>query len=93
LTNSNRLRFRVSNLGVADAPSTQKWDASMFTKTQNFLPGIPANDLMEEVTYPRFVNIDDDLLLTYRIGQSVFPSILPPVITQVVLPIPSSERA
>jgi hypothetical protein len=25
---------------------------------------------MKEVTYPRFVNIDDDLLLTYRIGQA-----------------------
>lgn len=25
---------------------------------------------MKEVTYPRFLNIDDDLLLTYRIGQA-----------------------
>jgi hypothetical protein len=56
-------------LGLADAPSTHTWDASEFTASQNFLPGIPANHLMKEVTYPRFVNIDDDLLLTYRIGQ------------------------
>lgn len=64
-----RLRYRISNLGVAGSASNQRWDASVFTETQNFLPGIASNELMNEVTYPRFINIDDDLLFTYRIGQ------------------------
>lgn len=69
----DQLRFRISKRGVANtatSATTAGWDASMFSETQNFLPGIPSNDLMREVTYPRFVNIDDDLLLTYRIGQA-----------------------
>lgn len=47
------------------------WNASLFSQTQDYLPGIAHNELMDEVTYPRFVNVDDDLLLTYRIGQYV----------------------
>lgn len=64
-----RLRFRISETGVAGKDGGGSWERSRFRETQDFLPGIPRNALMEEVTYPRFVNIDDDLLLTWRIGQ------------------------
>ncbi|KAE8452178.1 hypothetical protein EG329_001645 [Mollisiaceae sp. DMI_Dod_QoI] len=66
----NELKFRISDQTIAHNPSIHEWEASIFSKTQNSLPGIPANELMKEVTYPRFVNIENDLLLTYRIGQA-----------------------
>jgi hypothetical protein len=64
------LRFRISELGTAAISAKRSWDVSLFSSTQASLPGIPPNDLMKEVTYPRFVNIGEDLLLTYRIGQA-----------------------
>jgi hypothetical protein len=64
------LRFRISELGAAGTPAHSSWDATLFSSTQAFLPGIPPNNLTKEVTYPRFVNIEEDLLLTYRIGQA-----------------------
>lgn len=64
-----RLRFRISSLGAA-AVSAESWEISLFSLTLNALPGIPQSDLMKEVTYPRFMNMDDDLVLTYRIGQA-----------------------
>jgi hypothetical protein len=72
LTNTlARLRFRVSKPGAAALVSgVTTWETSLFNPTQDFLPGIPPNDLMKEVTYPRFVNLENDLLLTYRIGQA-----------------------
>jgi len=63
------LRFRVSKFSVGGNATNHQWAASIFTKTQNCLPVITSNDLMKEVTYPRFANIENDLLLTYRIGQ------------------------
>ncbi|CZR50792.1 uncharacterized protein PAC_00666 [Phialocephala subalpina] len=60
----------ISNQNLGHDPSRYPWDASVFSKTQNCLPGIPPNDLLKEVSYPRFVNIENDLLLTYRIGQA-----------------------
>jgi hypothetical protein len=68
-TDLGRLRFRISELGVAWKEGGGSWDEKSFGETQDFLPGIPRNELMEEVTYPRFVNVDDDLILTWRIGQ------------------------
>ena len=65
----DRLRFRISETDVARESPGKSWNSTLFTKTQGYLPGIPHNDIMKEVTYPRFVNVDDDLLLTYRIGQ------------------------
>jgi BNR repeat-containing family member len=70
LTKETRLRFRISKVGAAAAPFKFDWDASTFSSTQPSLPGIPSNDLMKVVTYPTFVNINDDLLLTYRIGEA-----------------------
>ena len=58
-----RLRFRISSLGAA-AVSAESWEISLFSLTLNALPGIPQSDLMKEVTYPRFMNMDDDLVLT-----------------------------
>jgi len=65
-----RLRFRISSLGVAGKEGGQ-WDESVFGPTQDFLPGLPRMDNMDEVTYPRFVNVGEDLLLSWRIGQCV----------------------
>ncbi|KAF8866422.1 hypothetical protein BDZ45DRAFT_667700 [Acephala macrosclerotiorum] len=66
----DELRYRISDQNMVHDPSKYPWDASNFSKTQNFLPGIPPNDLMKEVSYPRFVSVENDLLLTYRIGQA-----------------------
>ncbi|KAA8576511.1 hypothetical protein EYC84_006621 [Monilinia fructicola] len=69
----DRLRYRALRyLGGPERSleDPNAWDETLFSKTQDYLPGIAHNDLMDEVTYPRFVNIDDDLLLTYRIGQA-----------------------
>ncbi|KAF4625612.1 hypothetical protein G7Y89_g12552 [Cudoniella acicularis] len=68
------MRFRISKSGKSAETSHESWSTSEFTDTEDFLPGLPhneaMNELMKEVTYPRFVNIDKDLLLTYRIGQA-----------------------
>ncbi|KAM3065961.1 hypothetical protein ACMFMG_009816 [Clarireedia jacksonii] len=61
------LNFRIATTPVSE---NDTWDASMFSATQDHLPGLPHLELMDEVTYPRFVNVDDDLLLTYRIGEA-----------------------
>src|SRR5271154_6129547 len=66
-----RLRFRISEIGLAGKASGGRWEKERFGGTQDFLPGIPSTKLMEEVTYPRFVNVEDDLILTWRIGQYV----------------------
>ncbi|KUJ22481.1 uncharacterized protein LY89DRAFT_704198 [Mollisia scopiformis] len=66
----NELKFRISHQEIAHKPSKHQWDTSIFSKTQNSLPGLEVDDLMKEVTYPGFVNIGNDLLLTYRIGQA-----------------------
>lgn len=68
---SNRLKFRISHQGITHDPPRSQWNVSMFGKTQDFLPGLVKSDNMKEVTYPRFVVIEKDLLLTYRIGQWV----------------------
>lgn len=69
LLTDDSLRFRISDQNLAHSHSKYPWHASTFSKVQDFLPGIPSNDLLKEISYPRFVNIENDLLLTYRIGQ------------------------
>lgn len=59
----------MSRLGVASDPSSHAWEASLFTETRHCLPGIENDALLKEVTYPRFVNVGDDLLFTRRTGQ------------------------
>ncbi|RDL34554.1 uncharacterized protein BP5553_07682 [Venustampulla echinocandica] len=66
----DKLRFRISNPGEDIGGGNCSWTVSQFTKTQSFLPGVAPSDFTKEVTYPRFVNMDDNLLLTYRIGQA-----------------------
>ncbi|KAH6675648.1 hypothetical protein B0J14DRAFT_509127 [Halenospora varia] len=63
----DKLRFRSSIIGDGIDPT---WSTSRFTETRDFLPGLAHDELMDEVSYPRFVNVGDDLLLTYRIGQA-----------------------
>jgi hypothetical protein len=62
----SRLKFRIA---TTPASENDPWDASIFSPTQNYLPGLPHLEQMDEVTYPRFVNVHDDLLFTYRIGE------------------------
>ncbi|KAF5878527.1 putative dockerin type 1 protein [Botrytis fragariae] len=68
----DRLRFKILKRIDSEKHSKNSnvWNASLFSQTQDYLPGIAHNELMDEVTYPRFVNTGDDLLLTYRIGQA-----------------------
>ncbi|RAL63133.1 hypothetical protein DID88_004215 [Monilinia fructigena] len=68
----DKLRYRTLRyLGPEKfLEDSNTWDETLFSKTQDYLPGIAHNKLMDEVTYPRFVNMNDDLLLTYRIGQA-----------------------
>ncbi|OJD30280.1 dockerin type 1 [Diplodia corticola] len=64
------LRYRYSIQGLATHPTSHAWTAALFTTTSNTLPGLPHASYMDEVSYPRFVSVNDDLLLTYRIGQA-----------------------
>ncbi|KAH7364205.1 hypothetical protein BKA65DRAFT_572478 [Rhexocercosporidium sp. MPI-PUGE-AT-0058] len=66
----DELKFRMSKIGVAGDPSSHAWEASLFTEPRRYLPGIESEEVLKEVTYPRFVNVGDDLLLTYRTGQA-----------------------
>lgn len=60
--------------GVATSPETHKWEASLFSPTHNQLPGytrtgqLAIEKIFLETTYPRFIRVDNDLLLSYRIG-------------------------
>lgn len=66
------LRFRISKLGIASSPESHAWSPFLFSEIQDSLPGITRNkELFEEVTYPRFVNVGDDMLLSFRIGKFV----------------------
>ncbi|KAK1964112.1 hypothetical protein LY78DRAFT_748647 [Colletotrichum sublineola] len=68
------LHYRMSIPGVATNPATHEWKPSLFSPTHNQLPGytrsgqLGIEKLFLETTYPRFIRIDDDLLLSYRIG-------------------------
>ncbi|TDZ54082.1 hypothetical protein CTRI78_v006554 [Colletotrichum trifolii] len=68
------LHFRMSIPGVASKPEAHKWEPSLFSPTHNQLPGytrtgqLAIEKIFLETTYPRFVRVDDDVLLSYRIG-------------------------
>ncbi|EKG21739.1 hypothetical protein MPH_00959 [Macrophomina phaseolina MS6] len=64
------LRYRHSVQGLASDPEEFEWEKKFFTATANELPGLGSSKLMEEVSYPRFVSADEDMLFTYRIGQA-----------------------
>ncbi|KAG9236479.1 hypothetical protein BJ875DRAFT_525530, partial [Amylocarpus encephaloides] len=63
----DELRFRTTHLDDQDG---NQWSVSKFSKTQNHVQGLEPSDFTMEVSYPRFVNVGDDLILTYRIGQA-----------------------
>ncbi|KAK1579342.1 uncharacterized protein LY79DRAFT_522881 [Colletotrichum navitas] len=68
------LHYRMSIQGVAANPEEHEWKPSLFSPTHNQLPGytrtgqLGVEKLFLETTYPRFIRIEDDLFLTYRIG-------------------------
>ncbi|OMP83567.1 hypothetical protein BK809_0004948 [Diplodia seriata] len=64
------LRYRFSIKGLASRPLDHAWHKSLFTATADTLPGLPHSGVMDEVSYPRFVAVNADMLLTYRIGQA-----------------------
>ncbi|KKY15442.1 putative dockerin type 1 [Diplodia seriata] len=64
------LRYRFSIQGLASRPLDHAWHKSLFTATADTLPGLPHSGVMDEVSYPRFVAVNADMLLTYRIGQA-----------------------
>lgn len=60
----------MSRSGVAKENSSLKWSPGLFGTMQNQLPGqgLPLH-LFQDVTYPRFLSMGDDLLFSYRIGK------------------------
>ncbi|KAH7417295.1 hypothetical protein BKA64DRAFT_657524 [Cadophora sp. MPI-SDFR-AT-0126] len=64
------LHFRISKTGLASDFASHIWGPASFTETRHCLPGIETDELLKEVTYPRFVNVGDDLLFTCRTGQA-----------------------
>ncbi|PVH85895.1 hypothetical protein DL98DRAFT_483067, partial [Cadophora sp. DSE1049] len=62
--------FRMSKTGVVSNPSSHVWETLLFTETTYCLPGVETDESLKVVTYPRFVNVGDDLLFTYRTGQA-----------------------
>lgn len=67
-----RLRYRHSVVGLALRPEEHEWKASLFTATLDALPGLsPDFEPFHDVSYPRFLSIDDDLLFTHRLGRYV----------------------
>ncbi|KAH9221617.1 hypothetical protein DL95DRAFT_355652 [Leptodontidium sp. 2 PMI_412] len=66
----DELKFRISKGGVARDISSHEWETSLFTETRHCLPGVEEGELVKEVTYPRFVNVGNELLFTYRTGQA-----------------------
>ena len=68
----SQLNYIVSNPGVASAPESHPWSPSIFTFVQHTLPGDKniRPDFFREVSYPRFVSVDEDMLFAFRIGQA-----------------------
>ncbi|KKA24122.1 hypothetical protein T310_1853 [Rasamsonia emersonii CBS 393.64] len=65
----DRLRFRVSIEGVANQPDAFSWTPALFGPTLHHLPSSTCPEsLFREVTYPRFLSVENDLLLAYRVG-------------------------
>lgn len=68
-TDQSRLRYRTSIERVASKPEDYNWEVSLFGPILDHLPGATCPDkFFDQVTYPRFLDVGDDLLLSYRIG-------------------------
>ncbi|KAI1102487.1 hypothetical protein F4804DRAFT_264463 [Jackrogersella minutella] len=66
------VRYRHSHPGIAQTPSSFPWSPSLFTPHLNRLPGLSAlqDPLFSYITYPRFVQLGDDLLFSWRTGKA-----------------------
>ncbi|OTB01329.1 hypothetical protein M426DRAFT_221533 [Hypoxylon sp. CI-4A] len=66
------IRYRHSKPGIAKSPESFSWSASLFTPHLSRLPGLgPEHDeLFSYVTYPRFVQLDTNLLFSFRTGKA-----------------------
>ncbi|KAI1384247.1 uncharacterized protein F4822DRAFT_64563 [Hypoxylon trugodes] len=66
------IRYRHSQPGIAQSPESFSWSASLFTPHLSRLPGLGEehDQLLSYVTYPRFVQLDSDLLFTFRTGKA-----------------------
>ena len=63
------LHYRVSEVGLANNPTTTAWEPSRFGPTLDRL--LPGGTTMTAVTYPRFIPTPEGkLLFTYRFGGS-----------------------
>lgn len=68
---NTRIRYRHSIPSVASFPESVRWSRDLFTRTLDYLPGIPnTHPHFGYVTYPRFVPIGNNLLLTLRNGKA-----------------------
>ncbi|KAI1479074.1 hypothetical protein K445DRAFT_18969 [Daldinia sp. EC12] len=68
----DRIRYRHSQPGVAHSPESFQWSPSLFTPHLSRLPGLGEehDDLLSYVTYPRFVQLDRNLLFSFRTGKA-----------------------
>ncbi|KAI0028407.1 hypothetical protein K488DRAFT_80693 [Vararia minispora EC-137] len=75
----NRLKYRVSEYGIASHPAEITWNSSLFGEILDHLPGtehLNATEVFGSVTYPRFLSTPSilspaaDLIFELRIGRS-----------------------
>lgn len=68
---SDPLKYRVSRPGLAKDARSESFITDSFGPICKRLPGISNafSEMMEEVTYPRFIDADDRMLLEYRVGK------------------------
>lgn len=65
------LRYRFSTRDVATQPHAVSWHPDIFSATLDYLPGIPSTHKpLRDVTYPRFVNLGEDMLFSHRDGKA-----------------------
>ncbi|KAI0377539.1 hypothetical protein F5Y04DRAFT_176118 [Hypomontagnella monticulosa] len=66
------IRYRHSKPGVAQTPESFPWSASLFTPHLSRLPGLGEehDELLSYVTYPRFVQLGNALLFSFRTGKA-----------------------
>ncbi|KAH8811138.1 hypothetical protein F5884DRAFT_781309 [Xylogone sp. PMI_703] len=67
----DQLRYRVSKEVIANEPTSDSWATSSFGEVLSGLPHCDSpQSIFSEVTYPRFISVGKDLLLSYRIGKA-----------------------
>ncbi|KAI8961259.1 hypothetical protein F5Y11DRAFT_231737 [Daldinia sp. FL1419] len=68
----DRIRYRHSQPSIAHTPESFPWSASLFTPHLSRLPGLGAehDSLLSYITYPRFIQLDQSLLFSFRTGKA-----------------------